>query len=73
MAGRLGFFNVDEEIVARAAAKVGIDPGEVDEERRKSRVARVLEAITQGSGEAWALGASRSNSGHRALRLSGTG
>ena len=59
MAERLGFFYVDEEIVARAAAKVGIDPREVaDEERRKSRVARVLEAITQGSGEAWALGVS---------------
>ena len=59
VAERLGFFYVDEEIVARAAAKVGIDPREVaDEERRKSRVARVLEAITQGSGEAWAFGAS---------------
>ena len=59
MAERLGFFYVDEEIVARAAAKAGIDPREVaDEERRKSRVARVLEAITQGSGEAWALGVS---------------
>ena len=59
VAERLGFFYVDEEIVARAAARVGIDPGEVaGEERRKSRVARVLEAITQGSGEAWALGVS---------------
>jgi hypothetical protein len=59
VAQRLGFFYVDEEIVARAAAKAGIDPREVaDEERRKSRVARVLEAIAQGSGEAWALGVS---------------
>jgi cytidylate kinase len=59
VAERLGFFYVDEEIVARAAAKAGIDPREVaDEERRKSRVARVLEAISQGSGEAWAVGAS---------------
>ena len=34
-ADRLGFLYLDEEIIARAAAKGGITPGEVaDEERR---------------------------------------
>lgn len=59
VAERLGFLYVDEEIVARAAAEGGIDPAEVaDEERRKSFVARALEAIAQGGGEAWALSGS---------------
>ena len=57
VAERLGFLYVDDDIVARAAAKGGIDPGELaDEERRKSLAARILGAIAQGGGEAWALG-----------------
>jgi cytidylate kinase len=59
VADRLGFLYVNEEIVARAAAKGGLNAGDVaDEERRKSLGARVLNAIAQGGGEAWALGAS---------------
>jgi cytidylate kinase len=59
VAAHLGFLYVDEEIVARAAAKAGIEPEEVaDEERRKSLVARALESIAQSGGEAWAFGAS---------------
>lgn len=58
VAERLGFLYVDDEIVARAAAKGGIGADEVaDEERRKSLAARVLEAIAQGGGEAWTMGA----------------
>jgi cytidylate kinase len=58
VAARLGFLYVDDEIVARAAAKGGIDPDEIaDEERRKSFVARVLDSLAQGSGDAWAYGA----------------
>jgi CMP/dCMP kinase len=57
VAERLGCLYVDEEIVARAAAKGAIEPAEVaDEERRKSVAARVLAAIAQGGGEAWAFG-----------------
>jgi uncharacterized protein len=57
VAQRLGYLYVDDEIVARAAAKGGIGPEEVaDEERRKSVAARVLDALAQGGGEAWALG-----------------
>jgi cytidylate kinase len=56
VAERLGFGYVDGEIVARAAARGGIDPGQVaDEERRKSLGARLLEAWGHGGGEAWAL------------------
>lgn len=52
MAERLGFLYVDDEIVAQAAARGGIGPGEVaDEERRKSLAGRVLEAISQGGSE----------------------
>ena len=58
VADRLGFLYVNEEIVARAAAKGGLDAADVaDEERRKSLAARALNAIAQGGGEAWALGA----------------
>jgi Cytidylate kinase-like family len=57
VARRLGFLYIDDEIVANAAAKGGIGPEEVaDEERRRSLVARVLDALAQGGGEAWALG-----------------
>jgi cytidylate kinase len=61
VAERLGFARVDEEIVAEAAAKGGIDPGEVaDEERREARrrslAARLLEAMAQSGAEAWTLG-----------------
>jgi cytidylate kinase len=58
VAEQLGFLYVDEEIVARAAAKGGLDASDVaDEERRKSFVARVLQGFAQSGGEAWALGA----------------
>ena len=57
VADRLGFLYVDEDIVARAAAKGGIDAADVaDEERRKSFATRALNALAQGGGEAWALG-----------------
>ncbi len=56
VADELGFGYLDGEIVARAAARGGIDPGQVaDEERRKSLGARLLEAWAHGGGEAWAL------------------
>ena len=59
MAERLGYLYVDEEIIARAAAKGGIRPSEVaDEERRRSLAARLLDAIAQGGGGAWTLGGS---------------
>ena len=58
VAERLGFLYVNEEIVARAAAKGGVDAADVaDEERRKSLAVRALNAIAQGGGEAWTLGA----------------
>jgi cytidylate kinase len=58
VADRLDFLYVNEEIVARAAAKGGVDAADVaDEERRKSLAARALNAIAQGGGEAWTLGA----------------
>ena len=59
VAERLDFLYVDEEIVARAAAKGGIEPAEVaDEEWRRSLAARLLDAIAQGGGEAaWMVGA----------------
>jgi len=61
VAKRLGFLYVNEEIVARAAARGGIDAAEVaNEEQRKSLAARVLTAIAQGGGEAWASGGSLS-------------
>jgi len=58
VAERLGLSYVDEELVARAASKGGVEAGEIaDEERRKSRLARVLDEMSLGSGaEAWAMG-----------------
>jgi Cytidylate kinase-like family len=57
VAERLGFLHVDEEIVARAAARGGISPADVaDEERRKSLAARILGSISEGSAGAMALG-----------------
>jgi CMP/dCMP kinase len=57
VAKRLGFRYVDEELVARAAAKGGVEAGDIaDEERRKSRLARVLDDISLGGAEAWAMG-----------------
>jgi cytidylate kinase len=56
VAERLGFRYVDDEVVAGAAARGGIQPRDVaDEERRKSFVARFLDAWAQSGGEAWAL------------------
>ena len=52
VAERLGFLYVDDDIVARAAARGEISPAEVvDEERRKSLVTRLLEALAEGSSE----------------------
>jgi len=46
VAERLGFDYVDEVIVARAAAKGGIAPGDVaDEEQRKSMLDRIIREI----------------------------
>ena len=59
MAERLGYLYVDEEIIARAAAKGGIHPSEVvDEERRRSLAARLLDAIAHGGGGPWTLSGS---------------
>jgi Cytidylate kinase-like family len=58
VAEQLGFSRADEEIVAEAAASGGLDAGDVaGEERRRSLVARLLEAMGQSGAEAWALGA----------------
>jgi hypothetical protein len=52
VAERLGFLYVDDEIVAWAAAKGGINADEVaSAERRKSLVARVLEAMAHGGAD----------------------
>jgi uncharacterized protein len=57
VADELGFLYVDEEIVARAAAKAGVGPAEVaDAERRRSLIVRALDAMAQGGGEAWVMG-----------------
>lgn len=49
-AERLAFLYLDEEIIARAAAKGGITAGEVaDEERRKSAWGRLLQEIGRGA------------------------
>jgi cytidylate kinase len=58
VAERLGFLYVDDEIVARAAAKGGIGPDEIaDAERRKLVVARLLDALAQSGGEGWTVSA----------------
>src|SRR5690349_19966585 len=54
VADRLGFLYVDAEIVARAAARGGLDPGVVaDAERRRSLVRRVLDAFAEAGGSGW--------------------
>jgi uncharacterized protein len=57
VADRLGFRYVDEELVSHAAVKGGVEAADIaDEERRKSRLARVLDELAVGGGEAWAMG-----------------
>jgi cytidylate kinase len=56
VAERLGFLHVDGEIVADAAARGGVSPGDVaDEERRKSLVNRLIGSIAEGGSSATAL------------------
>src|SRR5262245_14190273 len=51
VAESLGFEYVDEEVVARAASKAGVDAGVVaDEEERKSLATRVLQALARSGG-----------------------
>ena len=58
VAEQLGYLYVDEDIVATAAARGGLDPGDVaDEERRKSYARRVLEALAEGGGDPLVLAA----------------
>jgi cytidylate kinase len=58
VAEQLGYLYVDEDIVARAAAQGGLEPGDIaDEERRKSFANRFLETMAEGGGDAWMLGA----------------
>jgi cytidylate kinase len=60
VAERLGYLYVDEDIVARAAAQGGLEPGDIaDEERRKSFANRFLNALAEGGGDAWTLGTPR--------------
>jgi len=57
VAEQLGFLHVDEEIVARAAARGGVSPADVaDEERRRSLAARILGAIYEGGSSVATLG-----------------
>jgi CMP/dCMP kinase len=59
VAEALGFLHVDEQIVARAAARGGISAADVaDEERRKSLTARILGSMFEGGSSAMALGVS---------------
>lgn len=58
VAEQLGYLYVDEEIVARAAARGGLEPRDVaDEELRKSFARRLLESLAEGGGDALVLGA----------------
>jgi hypothetical protein len=51
VAERLGFEYADDEVVARAAAKAGLDAGVVaDEEERKGLASRVLQALARSGG-----------------------
>jgi len=58
VAERLGFLYVDEEIVADAAAKGGLEARDIaDEEKRKSLAGRIVASMSQGAGGgAMALG-----------------
>jgi cytidylate kinase len=58
LAARLGFRLIDEEILARAAAKAGVEPGVVaDVERRRSLLARLLEGLGETDATSVAFGA----------------
>jgi cytidylate kinase len=58
VAEQLGYLYVDEDIVASAAARGGLDPGDVaDEERRKTFARRLLEALAEGGGDPVVLAA----------------
>lgn len=58
LAERLGFLHVDEEIVARAAARGGVSPADVaNEERRKTLAKRILGSIAEGGSSTLAIGA----------------
>lgn len=51
VAKRLGFLYVDEDVIARAAARGGVDIERVaDEERRKSMVVSLLERFAEAGG-----------------------
>jgi cytidylate kinase len=57
LAERLGFAHVDEEIVARAAARGGVSSADVaDEERRKSLAKRILAMVAEGGSSTMAVG-----------------
>ena len=57
VADQLGFLYVDDDIVAQAAARAGVEPAEVaDAERRRSLIMRALDAVAQGGGETWTMG-----------------
>lgn len=57
VAERLGYLYVDEEIVARAAARGALEPQDIaDEERRKSFATRFLETMAEGGGDALMIG-----------------
>jgi len=55
VAERLGFRYIDEDLVAHAAARGGVDPRDIaDEERRKSLLARLFDNLSgSGGAEAW--------------------
>ena len=58
VAERLGLQYVDEEVIARAAERGGVDEGQLaDTEQRKSRVRRVIELLTDAGTAAGAAGA----------------
>jgi hypothetical protein len=75
VAERLGFEYADDAVVARAAAKAGLDAGVVaDEEERKGLAGRVLQALARsGAPRAWPWAACPSTRptsrrrGHRVL------